>query len=213
VVKPRAIRRAPALGLLALALALGGSLLSACGSSPSAKASVHTTQPAPVVTFKPTASLPAHTEKALVAVPKLVSIPRLGVSARVVAQVRVQTSGPEKGLLSAPRDFHLLGWYDHENKGVLVIDGHVGYAAGAGPLAYIGSLSKGNSVTVKYATGKSVTYAVADVVAVKKGGLSPAYFSSAYNGDIMLITCDYQSAFHNGHFADNVFVIAKPSGR
>ncbi|MHB1987451.1 MAG: class F sortase [Acidimicrobiales bacterium] len=142
-------------------------------------------------------------------VPETVAIPRLSVLAPVTKQVVVQTSGLEKGLLSAPNDFHDLGWYRHGTVGVLVIDGHVGFAAGAGPLAYIGSLSAGNSVVVTFPRHK-VTYRVTTVNHVLKGDLPPRYFGPSYSGQLMLITCDYQSAFHNGHFADNVYAIAAP---
>lgn len=152
---------------------------------------------------------PAQAATTLVSAPEWVSIPRLQISAPVVLQVHVQTSGLEKGLLSAPNDFHDLGWYDH-GTGVLVIDGHVGFAAGSGPLAYIGLLSPGNVVIVRNAKGPR-TYTVSSVDIAKKGTLTAKYFAPAYNGDIMLITCDYQSAFHDGHFADNLFVIAKPA--
>jgi hypothetical protein len=142
--------------------------------------------------------------------PEEVSIRRLGVTAPVVEQVSVLTSGPERGLLGAPSDFHQLGWYMHGTSGVLVIDGHVGFAAGAGPLAYIGMLSRGDQVLVRFAD-RTRTYTVVAVEEALKGQLSPRYFSPAYDGQLMLITCDYQSPFSNGHFADDIFVIATPS--
>jgi hypothetical protein len=144
--------------------------------------------------------------------PLEVAIPRLGVEAPVVEQVGVIKSGPEKGLLSAPADYHVLGWFSNGGTGVLLIDGHVGFAAGAGPLAYIGELSDGDAVVVRYA-GYVRTYAVAQVVAVRKGSLAAGYFTRRYTGDVMLITCDYQSPFRDGHFADNIYVLAVPARR
>jgi LPXTG-site transpeptidase (sortase) family protein len=145
-------------------------------------------------------------------VPLAVSIPALAVSAPVTLHVGVQTAGPERGLLSAPADFHDLGWYRYGRTGVLVIDGHVGFAAGAGPLAYIGSLRDGDTVIVRYRQG-SRAYRVTEVHSVPKGDLPAKYFRAGYDGRIMLITCDYQSAFRDGHFANNVYVIASPVTR
>jgi hypothetical protein len=142
-------------------------------------------------------------------VPSEVVIPALSAAAPVVEHVGVQTSGPERGLLSAPADFHDLGWYRFEHQGVLVIDGHVGFAAGAGPLAYIGSLRIGDPVLVTYPHG-SRAYRITQIRSVVKGGLPARYFRPRYDGKLMLITCDYQSAFHDGHFANNVYVIASP---
>lgn len=206
-------RRALAVGALALLLGLGGAACSTTSGRAAPRA-----HKVPAVRHRSTpktrlgkaAALSAN--RSLVPVPTRVIIPRLAVSAPVVAQVAVQSSGPEKGLLSAPSDYHELGWYEHNATGVLVIDGHVGFASGSGPLAYIGELKPGQSVTVKYRSG-SRTYRVVSVDKAKKGALSPSYFTKAYDGYLMLITCDYLSAFHNGHFADNVFVVAKPVSR
>ena len=154
----------------------------------------------------------ARTSPAMPAVdiPRAVAIPRLAVAAPVVGRVGVIAAGTEKGLLSAPGDYHDLGWYRNGVTGALVVDGHVGYASGAGPLAYIGMLSRGDTIVVTY-PGRVQTYRVAAVSAVLKGGLPAAYFTAAYSRDLVLITCDYQSAFHDGHFADNVYVLATPS--
>jgi hypothetical protein len=112
----------------------------------------------------------------------------------------------------APSDYHSLGWYEHGSAGVLVVDGHVGFGSGAGPLAYIGSLRPGDLTAVKFGSGTR-SFQVVTVVRVRKGDLPARYFTSSYTGDLMLITCDYQSAFHDGHFADNVYVVARPAAR
>jgi hypothetical protein len=123
--------------------------------------------------------------------------------------VSVQTSGPEQGLLTAPLDFRQLGWYRHGDLGALVLDGHVGYRNQPGPLAFIGELSQGDQVVVAFPGGDR-TFQVTVVARAVKGSLPQQYFSAAYNADLMLITCDYTSAFHDGHFADNVYVVAAP---
>ncbi len=213
--RSRSSRRALGGGLVALALALGGAAYAVSADLPVAgthPAGHREPLAAPAAPAAVKAAQSARTESALVPAPEQVTIPRLQVSAPVVERVGVITKGLEKGLLGAPGDYHHCGWYEHDGKGVLVIDGHVGFASGSGPLAYIGELRPGDAVFVRFASGER-RYRVSGVYVEKKGHLSPRYFSSAYDGDVMLITCDYLSPFHAGHFADNVFVIAKPVGR
>jgi sortase (surface protein transpeptidase) len=142
-------------------------------------------------------------------VPLSMSVPRLNSEATVAAEVYVQTSGPEAGLLDAPADYHQLGWYRHGDSGALVLDGHVGYRTNPGPLAFIGSLAPGDAVVVRYPSGDQ-TYSVTVVGKALKGQLPQDYFTDQYDGDLMLITCDYTSPFSAGHFADNVYVVAAP---
>lgn len=151
-----------------------------------------------------------HRAETQVVAPERLSIPSLGVSAPVTQHVVVQRKGPERGLLTAPSDFHDLGWYRHAGIGALVIDGHVGFAAGAGPLAYIGSMARGASIDVLF-NNNWVAYRVTSIERVPKGSLSPKFFTAAYDGELMLITCDYQSPLVAGHFVDNVLALAKPA--
>jgi hypothetical protein len=143
------------------------------------------------------------------AVPQAVTVPRLQATATVAGPVAVQTSGPEAGLLTAPDDYHQLGWYRNADSGTLVIDGHVGFRQNPGPLAYIGNLVTGDTVQVSFPQGVQA-FRVTLVGRAAKGQLPPQYFSPQYNGQVMLITCDYTSTFHAGHYADNVFVLASP---
>ena len=142
--------------------------------------------------------------------PVSVSVPRLHTQAVVAGEVQVETSGPEAGLLDAPPDYRQLGWYRHGDTGALVIDGHVGYRSSPGPLAFIGSLAPGDRVTVGFPSGDRV-YTVKDVARAAKGLLPQQYFTSEYDTDLMLITCDYTSPFRAGHFEDNVYVVAVPA--
>jgi len=144
------------------------------------------------------------------AVPTALSIPKLGSSAPVTQAVQVLANGPEAGLLSAPDDYHDLGWYRHSPGGILVLDGHVGYRSSPGPLTYIGQLQEGDAIVVSYGL-HARSYRVVAVASVLKGRLPASYFSAAYDGWLMLITCDYNSPFHAGHFANNVYVLATPS--
>ena len=143
-------------------------------------------------------------------VPATLSVARLHSNAVVAGEVQVQTTGPESGLLDAPADYHQLGWYRHGDTGALVLDGHVGYRTDPGPLAFIGSLGAGDVVVVGFPSGDRA-FSVTVVDHVLKGQLPQQYFSTQYNGDLMLITCDYTSPFRAGHFQDNVYAVAVPS--
>lgn len=142
--------------------------------------------------------------------PVSLSVPRLRSRAAVAGEVYVQASGPESGLLDAPSDYRQLGWYRHGNTGALVLDGHVGYRTNPGPLAFIGSLGAGDVVIVGFPAGDRA-FSVTVVGRVVKGQLPQQYFSDQYDGDLMLITCDYTSPFRAGHFQDNVYLVAVPS--
>lgn len=142
--------------------------------------------------------------------PTSLSVPRLRTTASVVGQVHVQTSGQEKGLLTAPPDYHDLGWFRQGDSGILVLDGHVGYRDDPGPLAFIGELKPGDRVVVASRQDQE-SYQVEVVAEAPKGQLPSQYFTAAYDADVMLITCDYNSPFRDGHFADNVYVVAAPT--
>jgi hypothetical protein len=142
--------------------------------------------------------------------PEVVTIPALGVRAPIVEEVEVQASGPERGLLSAPPDPLQVGWYRYRDTGALLIVGHVGDQSTAGALAYVGSLASGSSFSVTYARGAR-SYRVVSIVDVRKGKLSPSLFRPGAVGEVVLITCNYKSPFHNGHFADNVYVVGSPA--
>ena len=172
-------------------------------SSPSATPSL----PAPSASVGASSSA---ADEAVLPAPLSLSVPRLHSSASVAGEVQVQTSGPEAGLLDAPADYHQLGWYRHGDTGALVLDGHVGFRADPGPLAFIGFLGAGDVVSVNFPSGQR-NFAVTVVARAAKGQLPQEYFSQQYSGDLMLITCDYTSPFRAGHFADNVYVVADPT--
>lgn len=142
--------------------------------------------------------------------PLWVSVPNLGTTAQVTAMVGVEPSGPEKGLLTAPPNYHDLGWFRHSSASLLVIDGHVGYRQDPGPLAFIGRLSVGDLVVLGTQNGTEM-FRVQRVGRAVKGQLPAGYFTAAYARDLMLITCDYTSPFSAGHYADNVYVVAVPT--
>lgn len=205
-------RRLPvvAVGCAGVALTAAGAdgLLSAQGQTP-APGPVAPARLAPVAAAPPASANRSFLPVTLTGIPLSVSVPRLGSTAAVTSEVAVEASGPERGLLTAPANYHQLGWYRHGASGVLVIDGHVGFRQDPGPLAYIGQLVPGDTVVVAYNVGPR-SYRVTQVARAVKGQLPPGYFSAPHDGQVMLITCDYTSTFQAGHFADNVYVVTSP---
>lgn len=212
--RPAPRRRVTVVGVTIAVAACAGLGLTAGGASGLVSArAAHPDYPAPHLADRPPTPAPVlpppTTDPLSDAVPTAVSIPRLGSTAPVVQPVRVLTSGLEKGLLSAPDDYHDLGWFRASTGGLLIVDGHVGFRANPGPLTYLGQLQQGDTVVVSYGAS-SRSYRVAAVASILKGELPASYFSAAYDGWLMLITCDFDSPFHAGHFANNVYVLASP---
>jgi hypothetical protein len=211
--RTRTLRRAVATVPAAAALVLLGISIGELSHGANENAlSVGISGPPAQVTPAVTAP-PVNSQQALPAVPPppplSVSVPRLGIKAPVVGEVQVQTAGPEVGLLGAPPNYHDLGWFRQSEAGLLVLDGHVGYRNDPGPLAFIGELKPGDEVVVATQSGQT-DYAVEVVARAVKGQLPSQYFAPAFSADVMLITCDYTSPFSDGHFADNVYVVAQP---
>ena len=199
---------APAVaGVLLLGLGVG-ELVSSLGPTETAL-SVRAPSPTdlPVQVIAPSSGAPVVPPAQ---VPTWVSIPRLDAKATVAGEVQVISGGPENGLLSAPSNYHDLGWFRRSAGSLLVLDGHVGYRRDPGPLAFIGSLKPGDQVILGTRSGDQL-FRVQTVGHVLKGRLPSQYFTDTYGADLMLITCDYSSPFTGGHFADNVYAVAVPA--
>ena len=194
-----------AAGLLLLGIAVG-ELVNSSGPTETAL-SVRTAPTDPPVPAIPPSSGASVVSSA--PVPTWVSIPRLDAKATVASEVQVISGGPENGLLSAPPNYHDLGWFRRSAGSVLVLDGHVGYRRDPGPLAFIGNLKPGDQVILGTRSGDTL-FRVQTVGHVLKGRLPSQYFTDAYGADLMLITCDYSSPFTGGHFEDNVYALAAP---
>lgn len=193
-----------AAGLLLLGIAVG-ELANSSGPAETAL-SVRTTAPTDSPAIAPSIGAPVVPSAP---VPTWVSIPRLDAKATVASEVQVISGGPENGLLSAPPNYHDLGWFRRSAGSVLVLDGHVGYRRDPGPLAFIGNLKPGDQVILGTRNGDQL-FRVQTVGHVLKGRLPSQYFGDSYGADLMLITCDYSSPFTGGHFEDNVYAVAAP---
>lgn len=96
--------------------------------------------------------------------PKYIEIPKLGIS-----QVRVLRVGvTANNMLDVPKTLDDTGWYvksatPGSGAGAVMIDGHNGGATRNGVFAQLGSLTKGDQISIERGDGKILTYEVADV--------------------------------------------------
>ncbi len=91
--------------------------------------------------------------------PKLVSIQKLGVKARV------RRMGVDKtGAIQAPRNIYDAGWYDGSAKpgepGTVFLDAHVSGPTKPGVFHDIKKLAAGDTITIEMGDGKTHTYSV-----------------------------------------------------
>lgn len=144
------------------------------------------------------------------ALPRVISIPKIGVEARVL---RVDVNS--KNEIGTPGSIHDTGWYMGSSlpgeSGAMVIDGHRSGPTKDGVFRHIGKLQKGDEITVQRGDATVFRYRVESVESVAVGAvdmqklLSP--IQQGTNG-LNLITCSgaYNSATHD--FADRTIVYA-----
>lgn len=175
-----------------------------------------TTKPKPVST--PTAVPTTHstvptkpkttsTQRSASGGPVRISIPRLGVSARVL---RIRASG---GQLIPPSNPRLVGWWSDgarpgAAKGSAIITGHTVHTGG-GAFDNLDQLRAGDSVKVATAKG-TVSYAVVAVTTYRKRALAKQatqIFDQSVPGRLVLVTCE---DWNGTTYLSNAVVIAKP---
>jgi LPXTG-site transpeptidase (sortase) family protein len=141
--------------------------------------------------------------------PVRVSIPRLGVSARVVG---IRASG---GQLIPPSNPRLVGWWSDgarpgAAKGAAIITGHTVHTGG-GAFDHLAQLRAGDSVKVATAKG-TISYAVVAVTTYRKRALAKQaaqIFDQSVPGRLVLVTCE---DWNGTTYLSNAVVIAKPIG-
>lgn len=92
--------------------------------------------------------------------------------------------------------------------GTSVLVWHVDYAGCNNPLNVLTKVTKGYVFKVKDEAGKVISYRVTTKVQVKKGDYKESWFNLIGPRQLLLATCG--GAFKNGHYQDNVVLIAKP---
>jgi sortase (surface protein transpeptidase) len=144
------------------------------------------------------------------AVPRLLTIPRLGLRMPVLAR-----GVHHRGSMALPDRASRVGWYRFgsrplDRSGATVLAGHVDTRAeGAGPLAGLAALRVGDVIEVR-AGRRAVTYATTSVTRVSKALLDlPAVFSRAGPARLHLVTCGGAYLPEDGGYQDNVVVVAR----
>ena len=111
-----------------------------------------------------------------------------------------------------PSDPQEIGWY--RARGPLVLIGHVDSKTGPGVFYHLRDMQKGSRVELEMADGRTNTYEVEDVVAVKKTDFPTdlVYGSGANNAgasDLRLVTCGGSFDRSTGHYRSNVIAFAR----
>lgn len=92
--------------------------------------------------------------------------------------------------------------------GTSVLVWHVDYAGCANPLNVLTKMTKGYVFKVKDENGRVISYAITDIFKVKKGNYKDSWFNLIGPRQLLLATCG--GTFKNGHYQENVVIIAKP---
>ncbi|MES2875834.1 MAG: class F sortase [Patescibacteria group bacterium] len=96
--------------------------------------------------------------------PRYIEIPKLNVSQTRVSRVGVTANN----MLDVPKNLDDAGWYAKSalpgsGAGAVMIDGHNGGTTRNGVFAKLGSLTKGDQVSIERGDGEVLTYEVHDV--------------------------------------------------
>jgi LPXTG-site transpeptidase (sortase) family protein len=138
--------------------------------------------------------------------PQRISVPQLGVSARVV------NISARKGMLTPPSDARMVGWWSAgaqpgAKRGSAVITGHTVHNGG-GAFDDLDRLRKGDPVVVTTSRGQ-VRYRVTGVTTYRKRALAThaqEVFDQDVPGRLVLITCE---DWNGEIYLSNVVVVAQ----
>jgi Sortase domain len=140
--------------------------------------------------------------------PVAVSIPRIGVRARLVEL------GLDKGEMEVPQDGARAGWFSRAATpgalGPAVIAGHVTWHRAPAVFHRLGTMKRGDQVSVARKDGKTAIFTVTRVDQFSKSRFpSGAVYGPIDHAGLRLITCGgtYDGARHK--YLDNVIVFAK----
>lgn len=141
--------------------------------------------------------------------PVRVSVPRLGVSAKVLG---IRARG---GALIPPANPRLVGWWSEgarpgATKGSAIITGHTVHTGG-GAFDDLDKLRAGDAVKVTTAKG-TINYTVTGVAVYRRGALAQQaarLFDQGVSGRLVLVTCE---DWDGTKYLSNAVVIATPVG-
>lgn len=92
--------------------------------------------------------------------------------------------------------------------GTSVLVWHVNYAGCNNPLDVLTTKAVGYKFSVTGEDGKVISYKISNIYKVKKGNYQKAWFNLIGPRQLLLATCG--GSFQNGHYLENVVIIAKP---
>lgn len=93
--------------------------------------------------------------------------------------------------------------------GSSIIVWHINYSGCNGKLNVINSKKRGFTFSVVDETGETRTYAIAEVLRIPKGRYRPEWFRLDGPRQLVLVTC--VGVVVNGHYKDNLVIIARPT--
>ncbi len=142
--------------------------------------------------------------------PRIVSIPKLKVNARIQAQ------GTEpNGALKAPYNVHDAGWFDQSGKpgegGAILLDGHVAGPTVHGVFYDIKKLVAGDRISIERGDGKKFQYKVVKTktAKVKDVDMSAALLPAVEGASgLNMITCTGNYDHKTGEYDQRVMVFA-----
>jgi LPXTG-site transpeptidase (sortase) family protein len=160
-------------------------------------------------TTKPTATVPKAGGAAKPGRPVRISVPSLGVSARVVG---IRARG---GSLVPPSDPRVVGWWSDgalpgAATGSAIITGHTVHSGG-GAFDDLDRLKIGNTFVVSTAKGQ-IRYVVTSVTTYRKRALArhaAEVFDQGTSGRLVLVTCE---DWNGSTYLSNAVVIGRPVG-
>lgn len=175
------------------------STTSAVPAKPSSKATRPSATPPPPETRSTTPARPGN--------PVKVTVPRLGIAARVLG---IRARG---GSLVPPSNPRLVGWWSDgaqpgAAKGSAIITGHTVHTGG-GAFDDLDQLTAGDAVTVTTGRG-TINYVVVSVTVYRKKALAKQaarVFDQTVPGRLVLVTCE---DWDGTAYLSNAVVIAKP---
>lgn len=144
--------------------------------------------------------------------PVVVSISRIGVSSRIV-ELGVDN---KSGEMEVPQDADRAGWFTRAaapgSLGPAIIAGHVTWDGGPAVFHRLGTLRRGDQVTVTRKDGRTAVFTVTGVARFAKSRFpTRAVYGAIDHAGLRLITCGGTYDAARKRYLDNVVVFAKLS--
>jgi sortase (surface protein transpeptidase) len=141
--------------------------------------------------------------------PVVVSIPRIGVRSTLV-----KLGLDSKGAMEVPKDPAVAGWFSKGPSpgalGPAVIAGHVTWDGAPEVFYRLGTMQRGDQVSVTRKDGRTAVFTVSRVARFSKSRFpSQAVYGAIDHAGLRLITCGgtYDAARHS--YLDNIVVFAR----